>query len=440
MNVFLGLTEVSGFFAKLASGLERLGVNALHVPLQSHGFAYVDGANYPFFARLARSAVRMRVEALQRQRTLRARLLMPYVALTRLALFVWVLLKFDVIVLGGGSSFFNFHEFPLFRWLGKKVVYTFHGTDIRPPYIDGFFEPEHYQHLVAVEGAGAGQPTRPMTAAVEVARLRRRRAKTIERNSQLLVCSPNICHFLSKPFISFYRIGLPINVEAVASPAAQTREGNPVPRVVHAPSQRKGKGSDFIRSIMDGLKAEGVAFEYIEVNNMPNAKLLEMLASCDLVIDQAFSDAPVAGLAAEASALGVPVVVGGYYASAWQRYIPAEILPPVVFCRPEEMKDHIARLLRDTALRRSLGERAQAFVTSQWTELEVARRFMQAIDGAPTDWYVDPAAVVYHEGIGLTEAAARDNIQSLLQHHGRAGLQLDDNPVLEQSFADFASR
>lgn len=440
MNVFLGLTEVSGFFAKLAAGLNALGVNALHVPLQSHGFAYVDGTNYPFFARLARSAVRMRVEALQHKRALRARLLMPYVALTRLALFVWVLLKFDVIVLGGGSSFFNFHEFPLFRWFGKKVVYTLHGTDIRPPYIDGFFEPEHYQHLVPVGNSDAGSPTRPMAASVEVARLRRRRAKTIERNSQLVVCSPNICHFLSKPFISFYRIGLPINVDAVTPDAAQARERNPVPRVVHAPSQRKGKGSDFIRSIMEALKEEGCAFEFIEVTNMPNIKLLEMLASCDLVIDQAFSDAPVAGLAAEASALGVPVVVGGYYASAWQRYIPSEILPPVVFCRPEEMKDQIARLLKDSSLRASLGAQARAFVASQWSELEVARRFMQAIDGAPADWYVDPATVVYHEGIGLTETAARENVQNLLRHHGRAGLQLDDNPVLEQSFVDFASR
>jgi hypothetical protein len=134
------------------------------------------------------------------------------------------------------------------------------------------------------------------------------------------------------------------------------------------------------------------------------------------------------------------VVVGGYYASVWQRYIPSEILPPVVFCRPEEMKDQIAQLLQDKALRMSLGARSQAFVANQWTELQVARRFMQAINGAPADWYVDPAAVVYHEGIGLTEIAARENIQNLLQHHGRAGLQLDDNPVLEQSFVDFASR
>lgn len=440
MKVFLGLTEVSGFFTKLTAGLNAMGVNALHVPLQSHGFAYADGTKYPFFARLARSAVRMRVEALQHKRTLRARLLMPYVAMTRLTLFVWVLLRFDVVVLGGGSSFFNFHEFPLFRWLGKKVVYTLHGTDIRPPYIDGFFEPEHYRHLVPLGNSHTDLPTRPMAASVEVARLRRRRAKMIERNCQLVICSPNISHFLSKPFISFYRIGLPINVEAVTPDVAQARKRNPVPRVLHAPSQRKGKGSDFIRSIVGALKEEGFAFEFIEVTNMPNIKLLEMLASCDIVIDQAFSDAPVAGLAAEASALGIPVVVGGYYASVWQRYIPSEILPPVVFCRPEDMKDQVARLLQDSNLRTSLGARAQAFVASQWTELGVARRLMQAIDGAPGDWYVDPAAVIYHEGIGLTESAARENIQKLLQHHGLASLQLNDNPVLEQSFVDFASR
>lgn len=432
MRVFLGLTEVSGFFTKLASGLAEIGVDVVHVPLQSHSFAYAKDAHYPLMARWARSAVALRAAALKAGRPNLVRILVPYVVLTRVLLFIWVLARFDVIVLGGGSSFFNFHEFPLFRLFRKKLIYTLHGTDIRPPYIDGFFDPAEYDHLIG--GLRDNESIAAKTSAV--AALRRKRALTIERNSSAILCSPNICHFLTKPFVSFYHVGLPVKTDFSDFDFCRP-DGKPI--VVHAPSQRRGKGSDFIRSIMDELGAEGLEFEYREVTNLANHELLGVLAQASLVVDQAYGDAPVAGLAAEASALGVPVVVGGYYASVWRDYIPEEILPPVVFCRPEEMKQQIRRLLSDAALREDIGQRSKAFIASSWNEASVAARFLQLINGAPAHWCVHPRDVVYYEGIGLTLDAARASVQGLLRETGTHGLHLYDNPSLEASFVAFAA-
>lgn len=432
MRVFLGLTEVSGFFTKLAAGLKEIGVDVVHVPLQSHSFAYAKDANYPWMARWARSAVAARAQALSSGHRFRAQLLLPYVALTRVLLFLWVLVRFDVIVLGGGSSFFNFREFPLLKLFNKKLIYTLHGTDIRPPYIDGFFDPAEYRHLIGQASERAELATK--TAAV--AALRRKRARTIEENSTAVLCSPNICHFLSKPFVSFYQVGLPVRTDLSADPQ---RHKKVRPMIVHAPSQRKGKGSDFIRLIVEQLAAEGLQFDYREVTNLSNQELLGILGQASLVIDQAYSDAPVAGLAAEASALGVPVVVGGYYASKWRQYISEEVLPPVVFCRPEHMKEEIRTLLSNAALRENTGEKARQFVATYWNEASVAKRFLQVIKGAPAHWYVNPKDVFYHEGIGLSEDAARANVRSILEGVGKEGLQLGDNLPLERSFVEFAT-
>ena len=46
MRIFLGLTEVSGFFSRLKLGLDELGIPCEYVTLQQHRFAY-DGSPPP---------------------------------------------------------------------------------------------------------------------------------------------------------------------------------------------------------------------------------------------------------------------------------------------------------------------------------------------------------------------------------------------------------
>ena len=72
-------------------------------------------------------------------------------------------------------------------------------------------------------------------------------------------------------------------------------------RILHAPSNPNFKGTEEIRDTIKCLKNENIDFEYIEITNASNEKVLAELNACDLVIDQLYSDTPMATLAAEAA-------------------------------------------------------------------------------------------------------------------------------------------
>lgn len=78
----------------------------------------------------------------------------------------------------------------------------------------------------------------------------------------------------------------------------------------------------------------------------------------------------MAGLGAEAAALGRPVVVGGYEIDLVCSSLPGDRVPPVMACVPEEVVEAIWELVTDPDRRESLGRRAREFVQSNW-DLEV---------------------------------------------------------------------
>ena len=88
-----------------------------------------------------------------------------------------------------------------------------------------------------------------------------------------------------------------------------------------------------------GLEDRGVV-----VTGRPNREVLAAIAASDFVIDQVYSDSPLAGFAAEAAALGRPAIVGGYAWDDLRRVTPAEVMPPSHVCRPEDLADAIRRL------------------------------------------------------------------------------------------------
>lgn len=57
-------------------------------------------------------------------------------------------------------------------------------------------------------------------------------------------------------------------------------------RVLHAPNHRNIKGTSHILKAIDELKASGLEIELVLIEKQPNAKVIEEIRKCDLVIDQ----------------------------------------------------------------------------------------------------------------------------------------------------------
>ena len=155
----------------------------------------------------------------------------------------------------------------------------------------------------------------------------------IEKFSDCIVSIPPQAMLHEKPFVSIMTVGYPCRFENTQI----TPSGNTRVRVLHSPSNRATKGSDELLRIVQELKAEGGDFEYKEITGVPNAQVIEEIKKSDIILDELYSDSPMAGLTTEAAAAGRPSVVGSYYAEIVREDVPAENLPPSAFVLPEQI-------------------------------------------------------------------------------------------------------
>ncbi|MDC1527534.1 hypothetical protein N8600_00560 [Gammaproteobacteria bacterium] len=437
------MTEVSGFFTRLEAGFAELGVEAVHVSLQDHRFGYSRNASQLIVVRLAKWMVSKRLNALKTSR-FRGQLWLPLVYISRVMLFVWALFKFDVFILGAGSSFFGMRDLLWLRFFGKKVIYTLHGTDARPPYIDGFFEPSHYGMRVdpgSIDKAEneKDRAIRFANAHAKVTLKRLRFVKQAERHANYIFCAPGYAQFLSKTFINFYAIGLPTTLPDDFESLEYKHENDYV-RILHAPSYASGKGTKKIRKIINRLKERGLLINYVEVSGRPNIEVLKEISRCDLVIDQYYSDTPLSGFPSEAGMLGKPAAVGGYFSEIAREEITPAFTPPSAYCLPENLEDVVSHLVENPKERERLGRQVSGFINERWNPSQVAARILRVLnDDIPQNWTIDPSRLRYMLGIGLSKEQARANIEALIELHGVVALGLSHKPDLQKRFVAFAN-
>jgi len=421
-RVFIGLTEVAGYHANLKRGLESLGYECTFINLRPHPFQY-EGDDLPFpSVRLQRWA-NLRLDA--SSSGLARVLLFGIIQLCNIPLFLWALVRHDVFIFGHASTFFNFLELPILKLFGKRIIFIFFGSDERPAYLDGALMSTQVGSTVA--------------GCIRYVAKQKWRLRRIERYADILVSHPASAHLHEKRFVQWLAIGIPF------TPAeGKIREVHRAPRatrILHAPSAPKMKGSDNIRAAIRALQEKGYSIEYVEISGKPHTVVLEELQACDFVIDQTYSDTPMAVFAAEAAAFGKPAVVGGYYVEHIRTDISEELIPPVVYCLPDQILEAAERLIADEKFRLDLGREAQAFVRERWNPSAVAERYVRMIEGTvPDSWYFDPGRITYLYGAGIPEDGVRSLVRTVIET-GRVGaLQLSDKPDLEQRFREFIGR
>ena len=210
-------------------------------------------------------------------------------------------------------------------------------------------------------------------------------------------------------------------------------------RILHAPSKPALKGTTAIRAAIEELRSVGYAIDYTELQGRPNHEVLECLQHCDLVVDQLYSDTPMAGLAVEAAAHAKPALVAGYGLNELHQHVPGHCWPPSFTCLPSELITTLECILQDPVEVYRKGLEAQRFIEQHWHITLVAQRYLTLIAGAaPSDWLFDPQDVHYLYGCGLSEARVQETVTSLLAAVGVDGLQLGHRPDLERAYQALA--
>ncbi|MGZ8480997.1 MAG: glycosyltransferase, partial [Candidatus Limnocylindria bacterium] len=251
---------------------------------------------------------------------------------------------------------------------------------------------------------------------------------------------PESAQLHARPFVHFLAVGFPFGrggAETAAAPEPPAEDG--AVRILHCPTDQATKGTQRVRAAVEGCRARGARIDYRELSGRPHAEVLAALDWTDLVIDQTFSDTPMAALVTEAAYFGKPSVVGSYAAGA-RLEVQGMATPPSLFCHPDALDEAIWTLVSDRAARLDLGRRAREFVRGEWAPASVAARMLRVIsDEAPSSWTVRPEQLGYVFGYGIAEDVLRARLRRLIAERGDEVLGIPTGSPLLPAIRSLAS-
>jgi glycosyltransferase involved in cell wall biosynthesis len=269
--------------------------------------------------------------------------------------FLKSLLSFDTFIfLFGCSLLIGNGDLPCLRLFKKNIVSIFLGCDIRD------------REAVLKE-------KRPFSACslCEITEcstgVKRTMAEKFEKYSSLILSQPEYSQLLKRNYDFLYMPIIPENYE----PSCPE---NDLPLVVHAPSNRKIKGTEHILKAVETLKSEGLKFQFTLLENLANSELLDKVKMADIVIDQL-----LAGwhgfFAVEAMALGKPVLC--YLRDEYRAAAP-DI--PIISAHPENIAGSLRTLLEKPQKRKELGRLGREYVEKHHDARRIARRIIERLE------------------------------------------------------------
>lgn len=352
MRVFLGTTEIANVIHNYAKGFRAHGVKTLSL-VEEKSWAYPD-SSYDI-------VLCERLGVPTSGRRLGARVRMLWWRLRYWVLALRLILQCDVFVFVFGSSFsVRRLDYRLLKLLGKRIVSVFLGDDIR----------YWYAYTQEAEASPWTAEVRPYLDRVlrnrphDYLAVKLATVQDAERHADLILSEPGSAQLLSKPYA---RVKIPIDLAALRFHVSD-RE---VPVVVHAPSDRGIKGTEYVLKAVEQLYAEGLQFEFRLLDRMPNALVREQLSEADIVVDQVYSG-NVATLALESMAAGNAVL-------ARHLHERSRLAPdcPVVHATIETLADRLREVILNRELRMRLAYAGREWVAEHHDLDRVAGEILQ---------------------------------------------------------------
>jgi hypothetical protein len=234
--------------------------------------------------------------------------------------------KFEIIHYDGGLDFFRDCRLAK-QWKkeGKKIICHYMGSDLRLRGID---------------------PTMDRLSDLN-----------LTNESDHLLRHPNI-HYIYIPFDA-------------TSLTLRSRENDRL-RIVHSPTNRAMKGTEFILPVMDAVrKARDV--EFILVENKSHDEAIRIKQTCDLAIEQVgnLGGTGYGRNSLETLALGIPTITE--MTPDYSAWLPEN---PFVLATRETLYESVLELIDNATLRRELKERGRQWVIKYHSYTAVHHRLM----------------------------------------------------------------
>jgi glycosyltransferase involved in cell wall biosynthesis len=258
---------------------------------------------------------------------------------------LWAAANYDIFHFFWGSSLYGFGPFshldlPLLRRLGKSVFVHFRGLDI--------VDLKYFDYLRA-KTAGDSLPKPPMSRPDQLQSL----SKWRRYAHQMLVSEPDL--FWVAPEAVMVQQAIDLELWRPQRTHPQSHEDGII-RIVHAPSMRRKKGTEFVEESVAELREMGHPVELVLIEKTPFHEVKGIYERCDIGVDQVLYGW-YGKVSVELMALGKPVIC----------YIDPELKRhradmPIVNGHPCELTAQLERLVQDASLRAELGRTGMEYV------------------------------------------------------------------------------
>ena len=283
--------------------------------------------------------------------------------------------EYDVFHFNFGLSFLTvrqfgvvFDELSLLKRLGKTVLVTYQGCDVRPKEACPCRRPQCYSE------------TRYRAPAAQ---------RVLAKADRVFYLNPDLRRWLPGARFMPYA-----SVDARELEARNEPEGEVV--IAHAPTDVDIKGTRFVVAAVDQLQAEGLPVRLDLIQGVDQAEVLGRCAAAHIVVDQLLLGW-YGGLAVEAMALGRPVLA--YIRELEPADNPFGDQLPIVRTRQDTLTDDLRGLVIDPVRRQELGRMSRQFAATAHDPRRIAREALAGI--------IEPAAAPDVSDERKGEATAR---------------------------------
>ena len=420
-RVFLGPIEICGILAKMSIALSKNGFESDIYCLRPYQFADSDEIyNNPYLSKYER--IYKKIDDSKKNGNILAIIMLKVQeTIEILKLFFRSIKKYDYFLYIYSMGFFSFSsvlrhipwlEFFLLKILKKQVIVLCCGSDTRPPYC-GVSE-------------STGKQLKKETATIA------KKVRMLEKYT-IMIDGPASAFFHTKPYISYNCIGNVISSHERSEKEGIVRQNDRVV-IFHAPSAKNRKGTDYIQQVIEEIKKERHNIDFVILSGVSHEKILEQISKSDIVVDELYSDFPMAMLDSEASINAVPVITCGYYASLYLDDMPKPI-PPTIYVTQDKLKEELVRLVDDRELREEIGKIEQKFIFEHSMDDVVGKKILRIFqDDYPQEWLYYPEKSSYIYGAGCSKEAVEKKVVGLVKKYGMKSLCLRKNSNLYRKY------
>lgn len=442
MKIFVGPIDFGAMWIQIAEKLSERGHNVIYLGACSHpGYAYrYDPSKVSALVRAIEffSAVRVRTGRVSLFNfPIKVIVILLHKLLCALLFIKLVLWRCDRYIYVAGQSLLPMHlDLRILRWMNRPTIcFLSHGGDSRPSYLDGRCIPD----------AGKAIRETDLEQVYKQSRMLSRRTARVTSLAGTSIVNRFHAQFAMRPFVDVFAMWkwastdleglLPQRNEVKSGEAANSVKGDVPLRIMHCPSFSSAKGTAEIAECIRALQGEGLAIEYILVSGLPHREVLKAMQHADLIIDQLYSDVPLASVASESILLGKPVLVAGYEISEWVRSDPKRVYPHII-CHPEELYSVLRSLLLDRSRLDTVAQDIRAFLDNygfDWT----MDRIEDVLVRPETYTLTDPAELCYFRGMGVSQDRLRAFLARYMHRYGEEGLFVTDKPQFIRNVEKF---